>query len=120
MIKARTSVRSILCRWVPTMLMIGCLLLLTGSNFLLYPPSGAMSGLYQPAKDHQPDPQGPVEEKPASANSLSIQEEYVHETEHIHPPLILVSKSTVGFHAVEKTQDVPFELHTPPPKRLIA
>jgi len=102
------------------MLMIGCLLLLTGSNFLLYPPSGAISGLYQPAKDHQPDPEWPVEEKPASANSLSIQEEYVHETEHIHPPLILVSKSTVGFHAVEKTQDVPFELHTPPPKCLIA
>ena len=99
---------------IPALVMIACLFFLTGANFFIYPQH--MVSKQQVAARSGNDPQGPVEEKPASATGLSIQEEYVHETHTIKQGSFSIRRLPYKFPASEALQEVHSDLTTPPPK----
>jgi len=103
---------------IAALLMCFCLLFLTGVNFIVFPQqdSDTKVSLTKKNKPNQKDPSAPVEEKASSNNSLTVQEEYLHEG-HLFDELpgaaiLLHHKNT----AVEKLQTVHFELISPPPE----
>src|SRR6478672_1468197 len=73
------------------LLLSACLLFLTGVNFFIYPPKGnAVSSVAWQGKESNEDrPSSPVEEKAPSGCNTSIQEEYLHEKNHLHELTLL-------------------------------
>ena len=98
----------------PALIMIGSLLLLTGANFIVYPQHLVCKYLSSTRSGN--DPQGPVEEKPASSIGLNIQEEYMHETHAMKPGSFSIPRVPYKFPASEDLQEVHSDLTTPPPK----
>lgn len=104
-------------KWLSAIILFFCLFFLTGANFVVYP-----SSLTCTQANHKPssqnDPQGPVEEKPGTGCNagLSVQEEYVHDTQLPHQ-IHIVSLMQVFHHTdSEDLRDVHHDLLTPPPK----
>ena len=95
-----------------------CLFFLTGVNFIVFPQQNISQKAALPKQDKgdDKDPSAPVEEKSSANNSLSVQEEYIHELhsldEFSETKKLLHYKNT----AVEKLQTVHFELLSPPPE----
>ncbi|MEP7163066.1 MAG: hypothetical protein ABI741_00150 [Ferruginibacter sp.] len=102
---------------VTAVLMCFCLLFLTGVNFIVFPQqeTDTITSLVTPGKQTDKDPSAPVEEKSSSSNSLSVQEEYLHERHTLHEiigtAVLLQHKNLI----MEKLQTVHFELISPPP-----
>lgn len=87
-----------------------CLMLLTGANFLVYPPDANYSGF------ELQDAPAPVEEKHHETKNLTnIQEEYLHDNHHstgIYFNLITLHK----IHEAESLPFVSLEKRYQPPK----
>jgi len=94
-----------------------CLLFLTGINFIIYPPSHhsfCLSSAHNDASDEESPV--PTEEKSSSKTSVTVQEEYIHDTFNIRSLSDFVTASKYKIPAAEKLQIVHFELVSPPPK----
>ena len=92
-----------------------CLLLLTGSNFIIYPSTTTETVSKEDSGCKDEESPAPVEEKSSSKTGLTIQEEYIHELHAMELSSFIVFSS----HKVpveEKLQVVHFELDAPPPK----
>lgn len=88
-----------------------CLLLLTGANFVVYPPGGSDYAAYE-----MQDAPAPVEEKNTETKNLTnIQEEYLHDHNHQHG----IYFNTITLHKIHAAESLPFvalEKRYQPPK----
>lgn len=106
------------CRISVALLMCFSLLFLTGVNFLVFPQHAVEKKIASTTtdKNDDKDPSAPVEEKSSSTNSISVQEEYLHEKHSADEFLLLETLSHNKILATEKLQVVHFELVSPPPE----
>lgn len=94
-----------------------CLLLLTGVNFFIYPPTTSFAAsLITTSENTDEQAPTPVEEKSSSKVGLTVQEEYIHEHFTIRDQSAFIVLSKHKIPTAEKLQIVHFELVSPPPK----
>lgn len=93
-----------------TIVMSLCLLLLTGANFVVYPPGGS-DYVYE-----MQDAPAPIEEKNTETKNLTnIQEEYLHDQNHQHG-IYFNALTLHKIHAAERLPFVALEKRYQPPK----
>lgn len=92
------------------------LLFLTGANYFIYfNHTQENKGCFTTGCEDNEAP-APVEEKSKSFNSLSIQEEYLHDKHSVNEFARLTMLLHSRIHDAEKLTIVHYELVSPPPK----
>ena len=94
-------------------IMLGCLILLTGGNFLVYDSGHRVEKTDQ--KRTSKTAPTPAEEK-TSGNSLTVQEEYIHNHHSFGDFIWLDNLLTHRILEAEKLAIVHYELISPPPR----
>ena len=98
------------------LVMCFALVLLTGANYFIYfNHTQENKGCFTSGADDNEAPV-PLEEKSKSSNSLSIQEEYLHDKHSINEFARLTMLLHNRIHDAEKLSIVHYELVSPPPK----
>jgi hypothetical protein len=116
----KTSILTRIARTVSVLLMIFCLTLLTGLNFLIYAGDATCNecvqtafGCEEPGGDYPPS--GPTEEKSASSGT-TISEEILHE---LHPEFNFRVINQLYKHHIAEADNMEMfhpELILPPPR----
>lgn len=97
--------------------MSGCLLFLTGINFIVYETGRQLSMIEQSDADMPEDetPGKPAEEKSSTGNQNNMQEEYVHELHLLKTYASAVNPTRYRLLDEARLAIVHFELISPPP-----
>ncbi|MFZ1370635.1 MAG: hypothetical protein WAR78_09635 [Ferruginibacter sp.] len=116
--KNNISYKTTLLKYTAALLMCGCLLFLTGINFIVYGADAkSISIALQAAENSASDESSP--EKPAegksSTGTVNIQEEYVHEISLIHSLALVDDPKQYRLLDDARLAIVHFELLSPPP-----
>ena len=97
-------------------LMCGCLLFLTGANFVVYAEFFFNEQAHASTAKKTIEAPTPVEENTNSCKLPIVQEEYLHEKDHLKEFAWLTILLQHQITDAEKLQVVHYELESPPPK----
>ncbi len=98
------------------LLMSGCLLFLTGANFVVYATFFFSKHSSTVAGENSREAPAPVEENTSTCKLPVVQEEYLHERDCLKEFALLTLLSQRHISDADKLQVVHYELESPPPK----